>query len=656
MNSYKKAFIAVAVFLFSAAAISATEQKVTSPDEKLSVCISDTDGKLTYSVSLGSKEILLASRLGLTTNFADFTKALNIASVKTYTVSKSYDMSHTKRAHSDFKANAADISVTTSDGHRMTVTFVVADNDIAYRYTLPRQKDDNPKAAVVLSEASSYRFPDNTTTFLSPQSTPMIGWERTKPSYEEEYKADAPMTDRSLYGAGYTYPCLFHISSDAWALVSETGVDGQYAGTRLSDFTSENGYTVSYPQQGENNGFGSASAAMALPGSTPWRTVTIGSSLKPVVETTIPFDLVEPKYEANAHYAGGRYTWSWLIWQDNSINYDDQVRFIDLAAEFGYEKVLVDGWWDTRIGHRRMEQLAEYAKSKNVSLMLWYNSNGAENDAPQGPRNIMNNAIARKKEMAWLKKIGVSGIKVDFFGGDKQETMRLYEDILSDANDFGIGVIFHGCTLPRGWERMYPNYIGSEAALASENIFFTEHHARREGFEMCMHPFARNTAGSFDWGGIIMNDYLSKDNRSRHKRYTSRLFELATAITNQVSVCCVEVTPQAVETLNATEKEMLRHVPSEWSDTRFIDGYPTRYAVIARRELSSGRWLVGGINGTDKTIQTTLSLDMLAGKNVILYYENKNRQTLKKEIKISSKGLLKVELPAMGGLVIAENK
>lgn len=93
---------------------------------------------------------------------------------------------------------------------------------------------------------------------------------------------------------------------------------------------------------------------------------------------------------------------------------------------------------------RKIEQLSRYAQSKGVSLMLWYNSNGNQNDAPQGPKNCMNTAVARKREMAWMKRIGVKGIKVDFFGGDKQHTMQLYEDILSDANDYGLQVISTG--------------------------------------------------------------------------------------------------------------------------------------------------------------------------------------------------------------------
>ena len=183
--------------------------------------------------------------------------------------------------------------------------------------------------------------------------------------------------------------------------------------------------------------------------------------------------------------------------------------------------------------------------------MLWYNSNGFENDAPQTPRQIMNNSIARKKEMAWMKKIGVVGIKVDFFGGDKQETMKLYEDILSDANDYGLEVIFHGCTMPRGWERMYPNYVSSEAALASENVYFTDYHAKKEAFEMTMHPFSRNAVASFDWGGVMMNKYFSKDNKSRHQRYTSDVFEMATAITNQSSVNCICLYPNNLQDVHS---------------------------------------------------------------------------------------------------------
>ena len=306
-----------------------------------------------------------------------------------------------------------------------------------------------PKRLRIKSELSSFNFPDGTTTFISPQIGPETGWEQTKPSYEEGYPADAPMDTPSQYNHGYIFPALFHLTmgtdpavsskanykgsvpsvrSDAWALVSETGVGSNYCGSHLSDYQPGVGYTIAYPDAGENNGYGTDFAAIPLPGETPWRTITLGTSLKPIVETTISYDLVEPLYAPSTDYKPGRYTWSWLIWQDKSINYDDQVKFIDLASDMGFEYCLVDNWWDTQIGRDRIEELSKYAQSKGVHLLLWYNSNGFWNDAPQGPRDCMSTAIAREREMRWMQSIGIKGIKVDFFGGDKQETMRLYED------------------------------------------------------------------------------------------------------------------------------------------------------------------------------------------------------------------------------------
>ena len=359
-------------------------------------------------------------------------------------------------------------------------------------------------------------------------------------------------------------------------LISETGVSSQYCGAHLSDYkapslgggTGEASFSIAYPMPGENNGIGSAEPGIALPGATPWRTITLGNSLKPIVETTIQYDLVEPLYEPSQLYASGRYTWSWLIWQDNSVNWDDQVKFIDLAAAMGFEFCLVDGFWDTQIGRDRMPELSRYAQSKGVALMLWYNSNGYENDAPQTPRGCMDTNIARDREMAWLQKIGVKGIKVDFFGGDKQQTMRLYEDILYDANRYGLQVIFHGCTLPRGWERMYPNYVSSEAVLASENVYFSDYHAAQEPFQLCMHPFCRNAVGTMDWGGIIMNRYLSRDNHSRHQRRTTNTFELASGITNQAAIQCVAMQPNNLDELSEVELGFLRQLPTTGDETR----------------------------------------------------------------------------------------
>ena len=660
--------ITTSLLLLAALCAQANNYTVKSPDGKLQVNVECEGGKVSYTVDYEGKQMLTRSALGLVANYGDFSQNLTMGKMTDMGVEHvAYDESRIKKAHVEKDVVEAYIGFLNEKKDSMTLRLHVSNNDVAYRYELIRPKKDNPKSVIIYKEVSGFNFPQQTTTFLCPQITPMTGWERTKPSYEEEYTPDAPMNKKSQFGVGYTFPCLFKVGGDGWVLVSETGVSSAYPGSRLSDYDPEHGYTIAFPQKGENNGIGSEYAGIPLPGKTPWRTITIGKTLAPIVETTIPFDVVAPLYEPSINYKPARYTWSWLIWQDNSVNYDDQIKMIDVAAAQGYEAVLVDGCWDTQIGYGRIEELSKYAQSKGVKLMLWYNSNGFENDAPQTPRQVMNNSIARKRDMAWMKKIGVCGIKVDFFGGDKQETMKLYEDILSDANDYGLEVIFHGCTMPRGWERMYPNYVASEAALASENVYFTDYHAKKEAFEMTMHPFSRNAVGSFDWGGVMMNKYMSRDNKSRHQRFTSDVFEMATAITNQSSVNCVCLYPNNLEDVPQWELDWLKAVPTAWEDVKFIAGYPTQYAVVARKassangstaQKSNGKWFVGGLNATDKPLTLTLDLPMFAGKTVEYLTDMPKKKgdkfftSVKKTLKVGKDGKAKVTIQPMGGIVI----
>ena len=651
--------LVLSMMLLAPAFMVAKDVKITSPNEKLVVTVNDDGGKLTYSATYEGKLVVLPSALGFKSNIADFTKDLNILNDNSGQKAKTMKYSLRQAKASDIVANgsSATIAVQNKKEQRMDVEFFVKDNDIAFRYLIPEQKRSHAKCIVIESETTSFLLPDGTTTFICPQIHPGTGFERTKPSYEEEYVPDDAMNKPSRFHQGYTFPCLFKETIDNapyWVLISETGVTGEYCGSHISDFKAGEGYTIAFPQKGENNGFGSTTASFSLPGKTPWRTITIGSSLKPIVETTIPYDVVEQLYKPSTNYKAGRYTWSWLIWQDNSMNWDDQIKFIDLAAEMGYEYILVDALWDTQVGRDRMPALSKYAQSKGVSLLLWYNSNGKWNDAPQGPRNCMDNSIARDREMAWMKSLGVKGIKVDFFGGDKQETIKLYEDILFDANRYGIQVIFHGCTLPRGWEKMYPNFVSSEAVLASENVFFSEHHAKQEGFELTMHPFCRNAVASMDWGGVIMNKFLSRDNKSRHKRYTTDAFEIATAFTNQAAVQCVAIQPNNLNELPQQEIDFLKQLPTTWEETRFIDGYPGKYVVMARRH--GDKWYVAGLNATKEPMQLTIDTKELGLTQQLTDQVDKKTKEVKNAeilpLKPNKKGLIKFTMQPNGGIVM----
>ena len=628
----------------------ANDQRVASPDGKLVVTINDEGGKPTYTVSYEGQIVLTPSALGLQTNIGDFTQNLSLKSCDSKTIKDHYTVRNIKQQTVDYEAAEAVCHFTQGNKAVMDVTFRVSNRDVAYRYRIFPKGET--RVCVVEREASAFAMPENTTTFLCPQSSPMHGFARTSPSYETSYDLDVPV-GRNGWGEGYTFPCLFKVpaAQPVWVLISETGTDGDYVGCRLLNEGTGN-YRIGFPQQGEMNGVGPVTPAISLPGDTPWRTITVGP-LANIVETTVPFDLVLPKYKASQEYIYGKGSWSWIIGMDSSCNFDEQKRYIDFSAAMGYQSVLIDAFWDRQIGYDRIAELARYGKTKGVGLFLWYNSNGSWNDAPQTPIGKMNNARIRRAEMKWMHDNGIRGIKVDFFGGDKQPMMQLYEDILADANDFGLLVIFHGCTLPRGWERMYPNYAASEAVLASENMHFGQGSCDAEARNACIHPFIRNTVGSMDFGGSTLNKFYNADNQHGTHRVTSDVYALATAVLFQSAVQHFAMAPNNLTDAPAWAIDFMKKVPTTWDEVRFIDGYPGKYILLARR--SGDKWYVVGVNAEQQPLKKVITLPMFAkGASLDVYSDDAQLQGSLKNVKLNKKQQLTVTIPCNGGLVITQ--
>ena len=643
-----KFFIVMAMLLGSSVA-SAENKQITSPDGKLVVTVADMDGRPSYSVSYDNVLFLKPSPLGMIANIGDFSSGMSLEkNVSTNKIDETYELASIKKSKVHYVANEAVFSFTQQGKTIYDVIFRISNNDVAFKYKMYPQGET--LSCVVKQEVTGFAFPDGTTTFLCPQSKPMGGFARTSPSYETSYTAD-DVAGKNGWGEGYTFPCLFRNGDNGWVLVSETGVNGGYCASRLLGHKG-GVYTIGFPQEGEANGNGTVSPGIALPGETPWRTITVGKTLAPIVETTVPFDVVKPLYPAKGEYTYGRGSWSWIIGMDGSTNYKEQLRYIDFSAAMGYQSVLVDALWDKQIGREKIEELAKYGKDKGVALYLWYNSNGYWNDAPQTPRGIMDNAIARRKEMKWMQSIGIRGIKVDFFGGDKQMTMQLYEDILSDANEYGLLVIFHGCTLPRGWERMYPNFASSEAVLASENLHFSQGSCDHEAFNATLHPFIRNTVGSMDFGGSALNKYYNADNAPRgSRRVTSDVYALATAVLFQSPVQHFALAPNNLTDAPSWAIDFMKEVPTAWDEVRFIDGYPGKYVILARRH--GDKWYIAGVNAQKETLKLKVNLPMFSnGEKVRLFSDDKALQGGVKQIEIGKKQELQLAIPCNGGVLI----
>ena len=232
--------------------------------------------------------------------------------------------------------------------------------------------------------------------------------------------------------------------------------------------------------------------------------------------------------------------------------------------------------------------------------------------------------------------------------------MPLYEDILADANDYGLLVIFHGCTLPRGWERMYPNYAASEAVLASENLHFSQGSCDAEAFNACLHPFIRNTVGSMDFGGSALNKYYNAKNEPRgSRRVTSDVFALATAVLFQSAVQHFALAPNNLTDAPAWAIDFMKQVPSTWDEVRFIDGYPGKYVVLARRHAD--KWYIAGISAQKETLKLKIKLPMFtAGEELQCYSDDKKLEGSVKSFKLNKKQEVEITIPENGGLVITK--
>lgn len=625
---------------------------VSSTDNKLSFVVSNAGGQASYSVIYKGQTVVEKSPLGLLTDAGDFTKNLECAEATRSVEKFSYQSQVLKKSNIDVEASHAIIPFRQNGTPVFDLEVMVKNNDIAFRYLMKRipggKENDSIYCAVIQDDQTHFNMPAGTKTFLSPQMVGGTGWSRTAPSYELPYYADDDM-GKNFDGAGFVFPCLFK-TPNGWVMVSETGVTSAYCGSRLV-CEKDGNYKIANPMDSDFNHNGTSAPGIPLPGQTPWRTITVGSDLAPIAETTIPWDFVEPLYQPSKTYDYGAGTWSWIIGFDESVNYKEQKEYIDFTAKMGYKSVLVDNWWDRQIGRDSIEILSKYALSKGVSLFLWYNSNGYWNDAPQTPRNIMNNIIKRRKEMAWMKSIGIRGIKVDFMGSDKQQTMQLYEDILADANDFGLQVIFHGSTLPRGWEKMYPNFIGSEAVLASENLHFGDEFCRQESYNATLHPLIRNSVASMDYGGVTFNDYFNTANDTTiwgGHRVTSDVFQMAVAILFQCPLNHLALYPRVTKDNEPWKLDFLKTVPTLWDDIKLIDAYPGKYLIMARRHAHT--WYVVAINAMKEPLKREIPLPML-GCDITVYSDDMNLNGSMKTIKPSKNKTYKINVPHDGAVI-----
>ncbi len=604
----------------------------------------DSTGHLFYNVKSNGAIVLQNSKLGIIRNDANFDTNLKWKSstIQT-TVFNDYKMLTAKKSSIRYKANKKTISILNKDGLVMQIIFQVSNDGVAFQYFFPG-KDSAVKK--IISETTSFHFNENSKAWLQPKTEAQSGWEHTNPSYEAHYMMDintgTPAPDKN----GWVYPALFY-TNNTWVLITEAALGRNYCGTALQQYSEGSEYKINFPQDAEKYSNGVLLPQSTLPWFAPWRIITIGS-LQTIAESTLGTDLALPAVKMNKNFIKpGRASWSWIMSKDNFIVYDEQKKYIDYAADMHWEYCLIDVAWDKKIGYDKISELSKYAALKKVGLILWYNSAGDWNTVKYTPKNKLLTHESRVAEFAILQKMGIKGIKADFFSGDGQSIINYYQDILIDAAEFNLLVNFHGATLPRGWHRTYPNLMTTEAVYGYEMITFNQKDADVAPAHMVMSAFARNAFDPMDFTPVSLYKI------PKITKKTSTVFELATSVIFLSGIQHFVESPDGMAKMPLYVKEFMQNIPSNWDDVKFIDGYPGKYYVVARR--AGSKWYVTGINADASIKIIKIDFSFLKNNNIgTLYYTIENGEVAVK--KFPAYILKEIEIKPNDGFVIEFEK
>ncbi|MCE9678505.1 glycoside hydrolase family 97 protein [Shewanella sp. AS1] len=589
----------------------AIDYQVHSPDQQIAVTVSLNDNKLSYRIDKNNSIVLAHSTLGLSLSDRTFYQNFSQLSASNVTkISEDYQLFTGKQTQVNYQANERQFHLVNDKAQKLDITFRVSDDGVAFHYTaLNDQKTENePKT--IKAEHTSFQLPSHSKAWLQPIAEAQTGWANTNPSYEEHYLMGIDVGNASPSPAGWVFPALFNTSKpttdeqqQVWLAITEAGIKGYHHASRLEAQSPDGNYQIGEPQAPEVFTHQGLLTKGKLPLDTPWRVLALGS-LEQVANSTLGTDLAEPtKAFATDFIKPGLATWSWGLLKDESITYPVQKQFIDHAADMRWQYALVDVNWDRNIGDEKLAQLVEYASSKQVGVFVWYNSSGDWNTTEYSPKSKLLTKTARQQAFSKLQKMGVKGVKIDFFAGDGQSMMAYYHEILKDAAEHQLLVNFHGTTLPRGLQRTYPNLLTSEAVKGFEMITFFQDSADKEASHSTMLPFTRNLFDPMDFTPTTFNAIPNIE------RKTTNAFQLALPVLFISGVQHIVETPQGMKNVPDFVKAFLQELPTQWDESRYVAGTPGKLAVFARHRGDT--WYLAGINGENQVKELNLDLSFL---------------------------------------------
>ncbi|MEI7829624.1 MAG: glycoside hydrolase family 97 catalytic domain-containing protein [Prolixibacteraceae bacterium] len=626
-----------------------TSWDLKSPDKNLSIKVSlvtvaNLTTSLVYEVNAlrngKTTTVIETSPLGIDREDQQFSQNLMFVSKGSEKlIDEKYRLLIGRQGECINKAKEVELTFKNEKSSLIKLVVRAYNDGVAFKYVFPEKSD---KVFTVTKELTGFKIPEEGKAWIERYDVPS----KYTPAYEKFYENGIPVGTASPNAEGWAFPALFH-SNGSWILISEANLSPNYCGIRLEQNAPGGLYKVRFPEAKDAEGVGAVEPTSALPWEMPWRFIVIGSSPATIVESNMVYNLSDAAIPGDFSWVKpGRASWSWLTENDSPKNYDALKAFVDLSAEMKWEYSLVDANWDLMQGGN-IEQLVKYANSKGVGILMWYNSGGPHNTVTERPRDIMCDAQKRKAEFKKLQQWGVKGVKVDFWHSDKQNLITLYHEVMKDGADHHIMVNFHGCTIPRGWSRTYPNLISMESVKGEECYLFDPPYPEAAPIQNSILPFTRNAIGPMDYTPVGLSNV-------KYPHLTSYAHELALSLIFNSGILHFADNVKTYQAQPDYVKDFLKTVPVVFDETRYVTGEPGKLIVLASRK--GNVWYVSGINSENKSKELALELPFISKGSFAMNLisdgsDSKSFSNHKSTFKAGEK--IKVTLADKGGFVFA---
>lgn len=562
-----------------------------SPDGRCRISVAlGEDGSLSYEAARAGKILVAKSPLGLRRDDEEFEKSLkfdhagNVESRR-----EKYELFAGPVPQVDHILNHRSLVFRNTNDSALEIDLAASDEGVAFRYRFPSRSS---RVDIVESELTGFAIPAGARGWMQPYHAAGL----YTPAYEDFYfpvlPGDPPPDSRAK-ARGWAFPALFHVpEADAWALLTESGTDASYCACHLKPDCPGGLYRIAFPladetTHGYTNKYG-PEPRYTLPWTMPWRVIVMGRSAGDIALETLVTDLAPPSRIADTSWIKpGRASWAWWSYPDGPDTTNLFDEFTDFAAKMGWEYTLFDaGWWKPGI-----KPIASHALAKGVTPLAWFHAIG------------FYNAKERDGKLDKMTAAGVRGVKVDFWCSDRQEAITAQQALMKDAAARKMLVDLHGCTIPRGWQRTWPNFLTCEAVLGCESYFYEPRYTEKAAELDTVLPFTRNAVGPMDVTPVACSP-------KKFARTTTAAHQLAAALIFTSGIVHYADKPEFFESLPPEVLKIFRDAPARWDETKCLLGEPGQIAVFARRAGQS--WFIAGINGTGEPLPVNLDLSTFA--------------------------------------------